>query len=386
MYQKNKKTTNPKKTVISRALDGKIFLWLSGLNKYIVTEHPFDRIIEQVYTGKNLKQIQDYCMVEFGYTEKNANLTIQKIKLSLEEIQKEANRNEHKRPRKLSSIPETFNYRRYYLINDSLFLFEFENAKIEYLIHPKLAHLEIKETAEFNHHFQVFKTGTELSLVINGQITGSWPKEMEHFMTGKVSMEILQKIYGNQENDWMAVFHASAISDENKCILFLGDSGNGKSTTAAILMSNDLHLVADDFVPVDAQRGNVFNFPAALSVKKKALDLLIPFYPQLELAKEFTYAGMDKTVRYLPALSQTEKFPCKALIFVKYKSDAGFMFGQITKEEAFRQLIPDSWISPLPANASFFLDWFSELPCYQMTYSNNQKMVTAIKNMFRNEI
>jgi ABC-type sugar transport system ATPase subunit len=33
----------------------------------------------------------------------------------------------------------------------------------------------------------------------------------------------------------MGVFHALAVSNQQKTVLFLGDSGNGKSTSLALL-------------------------------------------------------------------------------------------------------------------------------------------------------
>ena len=374
---------------MSLPLDGKTVLWLSEFNKYIVTETPFDKIIELIYTGKNQEQILEYCIGKLNFSPDNANQIIKKIKLNLEEIQSNVNMLHNEIP-STAIPPATFNCKRYYEINGIIFLFEYETDKIEFLIHPKFAHLEIPATLDFINHFQVFKAESEIILVVDGKTIGNWPKEMEHFMTGKVSMEILQKIYGNEENDWMAVFHASAITNGKESIMFLGDSGNGKSTIAAILMASGLHLLADDFVPVDAKSGKVYNFPAALSVKKKALDLLIPLYPQLALAKEFYYKGLDKTVRYLPALPFPENnsfyYPCRALIFVKFKKDSGFKLKRIPKDEAFKQLIPDSWISPLPENALFFLNWFIKLPCYQITYSDNVKMVNTIKNLFQDDL
>jgi len=47
--------------------------------------------------------------------------------------------------------------------------------------------------------------------------------------------------------------------------------------------------------------------------------------------------------------------------------------------------VPDSWISPLGENAAHFLDWFLALPCYQLTYSDNEQMVKTIDQFFEYE-
>jgi len=221
-------------------------------------------------------------------------------------------------------------------------------------------------------------------------IIGQWLPEEAHYLTGRFSMELLNRMYGKAEPDWMAVFHASAISLGTRCILFPGDSGSGKSTIAAILISCGFDLLADDFVPVDADTREVCYFPGAVSVKKNALDQLMPLYPQLDSAAEFYYAGMDKTVRYLappdPSENSALSYPCKALVFVKYQQDSGMILKRMPRDNAFQHLVPDSWISPLPDNATRFLDWFLEMPCYQLTYSDNAKMVIAIEELFQNEL
>ena len=39
-----------------------------------------------------------------------------------------------------------------------------------------------------------------------------------------------------------------------------------------------------------------------------------------------------------------------------------------------------------PKNAASFLEWFEKMPCYQLTYSNNELMYTAIKRIFEDEL
>jgi hypothetical protein len=62
------------------------------------------------------------------------------------------------------------------------------------------------------------------------------------------------------------------------------------------------------------------------------------------------------------------------------------MLEKLPRDVAFQQLVPDSWISPIPENASLFLDWFLELPCYQLTYSDNVNMVETIEKLFQDDI
>ena len=284
-------------------------------------------------------------------------------------------------------VPVRFYSKRNYQINGLIYAVEYETAQLEHLIHPKFAHLERNINIEADHFYQLFYTGDRSVLRVNGVTVGQWPPGEEHYLSGKFSMELVNRMYGKTESDWMGVFHASAISHENKSILFLGDSGSGKSTICAVLMAHGFQLLADDFVPVDGATGAACYFPAAVSVKKNALAPLIGLFPQLCSAAEFNFPAMDKTVRYLPPTADNlARYSCKALVFVRYQKKSGCKLEKMSMDTAFQQIVPDSWISPLEENAARFLDWFLELPCYRLTYSNNSRMVASIEKIFRNDL
>ena len=203
-------------------------------------------------------------------------------------------------------------------------------------------------------------------------------------------MKLVEKLYDKSESNWLGVFHASALSDGHKNIMFLGDSGNGKSTLAALLVAQGYTLFADDFVPVEAMTQQIYYFPAAISIKEKALETLEPLFPQLKDTPQIDLKYINKSVRYLvtPKLDTTAKthLPCKKLVFVKYQKNSGLKIEMIAKEKAFEQLIPDSWLSSLSNNAQLFLDWFANLTCYSLTYSDNELMYNCVKKIYRDDL
>ena len=145
--------------------------------------------------------------------------------------------------------------------------------------------------------------------------------------------------------------------------------------------------MADDFVPIDKNK-NIYTYPAAISVKKNSVATLIPFYPQLKNTSEFHLKKRNTTVKYLAPqkIDYSQKTKCKALIFIKYNPKIELEINTKPQIEAFQQLVPDSWISPIEENVDIFLDWFLELPCYQLTYSNNKKMIDTVSKIFQNEL
>ena len=156
----------------------------------------------------------------------------------------------------------------------------------------------------------------------------------------------------------------------------------------ALLQANGFTCLADDFVPIDSNKREVYSFPAAISIKKNSLETLLPLYPELETTAEYHFTRLNKTVRDLKPNNTNflSHLPCKDLVFIKYEKNSDLKFDKIAKIDAFQQLVPDAWLSPIKENAQVFLDWFSFLNCYQITYSENKKMIATVAEVFNDEL
>ena len=108
---------------------------------------------------------------------------------------------------------------------------------------------------------------SKINLFKNEKFLGSWGKEKMHEFQGKVSMELTSFFHGMNDSDWTAVFHGSSLCKENIGLMLTGDSGSGKSSLSAILMTDNFALIADDFSPMD-DKGIHYNFPSAISIKE----------------------------------------------------------------------------------------------------------------------
>ena len=378
------------KSFLSCPVADKKALWIAEFNKYLLTVPPVDEIIQMILGGKTDKQIIKYCSNKLGFDSETSDRFLIQVKNRLEKELIPNNDLLFKSQFIAGNIPVKFDYKHFCKINGLVFLIEYETAELENYIHPKFEHLEISDSTLYNHHFKLFTVEDEMILDVDGKIMGNWKKGLDHFMSGKVSMQILQKITNTKETDWMAVFHAAGVSFQNKGILFLGDSGNGKSTLSAILMANGFNVLADDFLPVKSKTAQLCSFPVAISVKKYAIDLLAPQFPELKKAREFEYPEINKTVRYLSnSFANSEKAnkaKCIALVFIKYEQGSKLEVFDLPKDIAFQKLVPDSWISPEKENAKLFLNWFDKLPCWQIKYSDNKAMVETVKKIFADEL
>lgn len=375
--------------VVSHTIGRKTALWLPGPNKYVLADPVAGEMARQINDGLEKEAIVDLFVKTRAYPEEKIIQAERELRQLMEgkDVLKQRESNESSRLSLDHKSKSTVFTERFYHISDQIFRVTFSSVDAELIIHPKFAHLQGKPVKSPNHQFRVFHANNHYTLNVNGEWIGTWPEYRDHFFAGMFSQKLLEKIYAKKVTEWMGVFHASAVNCENSCLLFAGDSGSGKSTLAALLFSRGFDVLADDFVPVESESGRVFRFPAALSVKKGAAELLSASFGDLKKAKEFHFQKTGKSVKYLDINYNTKNLgasvPVNGLVFVNYSADCRFQLEELSPEEAFAHLVPDSWIYPSEENATRFLKWFSNLRCFMLTYSDNEMMVAEIKKLFQ---
>jgi hypothetical protein len=374
-------------TALYKVIEDKTITWFENNNEYVVLENTTADILKRLNKGISVPEIAAVLSKKLAVP---LNKTIDLI-LELEKkffTENTSKNSEIDNDHKDIKRPKIFEFVKYYKINNSVFKVSYLREKELSFVHPKFAHLVVDETKGFLNEFEVFINHNFIFLYVNNIFIGSWENQEIHFFQGKFSMELIQKIHQKEEDEWLGVFHASAISNGEKSMLFLGDSGNGKSTSLALLQANGFTCLADDFVPIEANKQEVYSFPAAISIKKNSLETLLPIYPELATTAEYNFIKLNKIVRYLKPNNDDffAHLPCNDLVFIKFEKNAELSCKEISKIDAFQQLVPDSWLSPRKENAQLFLDWFAGLKCYQLTYSDNKKMIASITKIFNDDL
>ena len=373
-------------SLLAKTIEDKKYFWLEETNQYVVLEHEAFTVVEKLINGVLPKTIAIHLETTLSVPFEAALKFVKELE---ERVLNSSITVQEKSINDLSkvTIPSNFEIITTYRVNNTLIKVSYNSALEASYIHPKFAHLET-EISNKEIDFKVFIAKDKIYLVINNKVSYGWPKEEIHYFQGKFSMEFIQAMYHKEESEWMGVFHASAVSNQQKAVLFLGDSGNGKSTSLALLQKHGFQCLADDFVPVAATNKEVYHFPAAISVKNSSLQTLAPLYPLLNDTKEYHLKRLNKRVRYLPPNytdTQTH-LACKDLVFIKYQKDVALSFSKMSKQTAFEQLVPDSWLSPKKENATTFLEWFATLNCYQITYSQTNEMVASVTKIFNDNV
>ncbi len=373
--------------ILYKSIENLSVVWFENSNEYLVLENTTAEVLKLLNNGKSVDHIAKILTNKIDAPLDKVSDFILNVKEEIytKKIRKKPILNKDD---KNILTPIEYKHIKFYKINNLLFKMNFLSKKELSYIHPSIAHLEIDSKKNSDHEFNFFIHNKYMYLYVDNEFIGLWDVNNTHFFQGKFSMELIQKIHRKKEDEWMGVFHASAVSNDKKSVLFLGDSGNGKSTSLALLQANGFRCIADDFVPVDIKKKEVYSFPAAISIKKNGVKNLIKIYPELNSTKEYDLIRLNKIVKYLPPNNDDFflSLPCREIVFIKYEIGSELIFSKISKIEAFQKLVPDSWISPIKENVEQFLNWFEKLNCYQLIYSDNDKMIRKVSKIFNNEL
>ncbi|HUH29184.1 hypothetical protein [Gelidibacter sp.] len=274
----------------------------------------------------------------------------------------------------------------YYGFADTTMSIHFGSQAIKNLIHPQFAHATIEKPNAVSCHFDVYKNGDSLYLLKNNAYVGHYAHSDFHLLQGQFAIELINLLYRQHEAEWIGTFHASTVCNTKEAIMIIGDSGNGKSTLSALLMASGMDVLADDFTPLSAINQEVYRFPSGISVKEGAFNVLENLFPEFEQLKIHSSSSKTVNLKYIPPLNDFKTsvahVPCKKVVYVKYDKTGPSLLQKVNTEQILSTLIPESWLSPLAANAQLFLDWLQDLECFELQYADNDFAVSQFKTLF----
>jgi hypothetical protein len=272
-----------------------------------------------------------------------------------------------------------------YRLGNKMIVFSYQTRLFEHYLHPLISHFETIEEQNGMPLFELFAWQECIVFRFNGEVKGIWTKDETHLVKGLIFMFLINVMYDKTNADWLMTVHASAITNGKKTILFSAPPNHGKTTIAALLQARGYQLISDDFVPIDRNSFLAHPFPIAMSVKESSMDLLASLFPTLE-QEPLTYISPEKSVRFLaPDFDlnmQDAIFPVQEYIFIHYDKTVDFAWEKLDLVKAVKLLLDQAWVLPTKGNAELLFDRILQMSFYQLTYSNNQKALDAITNLF----
>jgi hypothetical protein len=273
----------------------------------------------------------------------------------------------------------------YYTLGTKVIRFTYGNELLERYIRPLIRHLETT-TNEATAHFELFEYQDDVVFRLNNEIVDVWTKQESHLVKGRVFIELVNILHNKTNKDWLMTVHAAAVTNEKKTILFSASPGSGKSTFSALLQARGFHLISDDFVPFAKDSLNAYPFPVAMSVKEGAMELLKNYYPELE-GQPLTQVTPEKKVRHIPIANEKMDllFPVAEIVFIKYDQAVEFELEELDLTQGLRLLLQQIWVPPKPENVEILFDKLERLSFLQLTYSDTERALKTIENVFAHE-
>jgi hypothetical protein len=374
--------------LLNKTIDGNHIAWFEQGNQWIIFEEPAWFVYTLSVKGTGTEKIISRCKKKYGAGEDESRQFVEEILGKLAEYEASPSA---VTPRATAGGEAFFLatpcFTRSYLINNKPITISYEAEWLVDSVHPLIAHLESDSQSVCGTLFELFIKYDQFGIRVTrpGQ-TKTWFFDQADLQKGRLFIEVLNTVYSRQEDDWMTIIHGSAVTNGTDTLIFSSACGGGKSTLATLLQANGLQVVTDDMVPVEAKTGRIYPFPAALSVKAGAIDMLLPFYPELEHAPVFDFPSLNKQVRYLPLHHsfQDKKLinKAKTLIFVSYDASVDLLLEEVPKIEAIKLFNQEAWVSSTPENARRYINWIIKMPCYKLTYSDNVKAVECVMGLF----
>lgn len=371
--------------MIIKTLPHQSVCWFKQSNTYVLLQHATAQLLQKMSEGLPAQALMDWSVHELEIAEAEAQLLLVQLVQLIETL----NRKSHKPLVKPKYCGETdwFSIKNY-KIHEHRIQVRYASEYLEYQLHPKFSHLECWGE-HFDSLLEVQQQDQWLTLQQNGIIRGQYTTDELAYFQGKFAMVLLESFTKTAETDYLGVLHATAVHNHQHALLFYGASGQGKSTLAALLCAHGFHLLADDFVPLTSESNRACYFPAALSIKEKAIPAVLPYFPELAGQSQYNYPRLGKKVCYLPVTDPDWKpisLPCKALVAVHYQEGTAETLQALTTEEVLQQLIPDAWIASDPRSAAQFLNWVAELPAYRLTYHSLSFLLDSATKLFNDEL
>jgi len=353
--------------------------WYSKSNNYSVVEFEFKTLLEYYFSSNSTNQFGS--KVAKIDPVSNPIAIAEKLQLYLEGCNTPKKFESQEKPEFNSSKSHI---QKCYSFRGKTIQINYDSDLVKKTIHPSIAYLEVAKKNACQTIFDIYLDKDLLCLFKDKTLITAVPKRDYHLLQGKFVMQLLSVLHDKQESDWLGTFHGSTISDGENSILFIGQSGKGKSTLCTLLSAHGFELVADDVSPMLSENRHIYYNPSAISTKEGAFDLLRPLIKDFDNIPTIIFNKLKGQLKYIPREAPLKNsYPCKSIILVNYSKGADTKLEVLSTKTLLETLIPDSWVSQRSVHAKQFLDWLNETNYYRLTYSNTDSVVKEIRSLFR---
>ena len=174
------------------------------------------------------------------------------------------------------------------------------------------------------------------------------------------------------KTEFLAYFHAAAVSRGDRSVLLPGVSGSGKSTLTGYLAGHGFAYLGDDLVAMDRADWSLRPLPSCLSLKSGSWPILTTLYPRLPDLPTLQCHGRD--VRYVePTQSQHAGSAPSVILFPSYAKSGDRHLKALAPLQTMTRLLETNTDLHRPATGATlaeFLQFVERTPAYELVYKD----------------
>jgi Coenzyme PQQ synthesis protein D (PqqD) len=183
------------------------------------------------------------------------------------------------------------------------------------------------------------------------------------------------------ECEFLAYFHAAAVSRGERSVLLPASSGAGKSTLTAFLANHAFAYLGDDSIAMTRLGWSLRPLPTCLSLKSGSWPILTAFYPELPCLPAVHCHGHEARYVEPRQVLQAGNAP-SFILFPSYAETGDVELRALAPLETMMRLIDAGTALRHPATSTTlaeFLQFVEQTPAYELVYSDLPSAKTAIE-------
>jgi hypothetical protein len=174
------------------------------------------------------------------------------------------------------------------------------------------------------------------------------------------------------KTEFLAYFHAAAVSRGGHSVLLPGVSGTGKSTLTGYLAGHGFAYLGDDLVAMARADWSLRPLPTCLSLKSGSWPILTALYPQLPDLPTLQCHGCD--VRYVePGQARYAGSAPSVIMFPAYAKRGNTHLNALAPLQTMTRLLETNTDLHRPATEATlaeFLQFAEQTPSYELVYKD----------------
>ena len=344
-------------------------IYLKKVNKFLVVGNENLKLIE-AYSNKSINNFKIYLKNNFPKNANNIEKDINKL-FTVERKSIDNHKIKFKKPKKIFQ----FNFK----IENSYYCIEYNDGKIISAVLGLLNHLQF-DSNNLSEKIYVYCSEKYCVLIIKNKKL-IFKREESHILSGRIISHLTSNLHHIKYKSWTGFLHGTTISKNNKGVIIMGKSGSGKTISSSILLKNGFDLVCDDMSPLTRQ-GKIGYFPNAMSVKPsgyKKIEQLLDH--NFHICETTGPKGPTKYIYPKNNYSKKKIIPCIKIIKINFNKNSNIKINKIENKDLLIHFLDDSFINMNNVAAKSFINWYLNCECFEITYSKDKDLVTAINEI-----